>query len=66
MPVDDDTRVRDEAREEYVPVLWTVCGAGEGDGAERREASAFVGEGAEVPVVYSRGKLLSFVMRSMT
>jgi hypothetical protein len=36
MPVDDGTRARDEAREEYVPVLWAVGGAGEGDGAERR------------------------------
>jgi hypothetical protein len=36
VPVDDGTRARDEAREEYVPVLWAVGGAGEGDGAERR------------------------------
>ena len=43
VPMDDSTRERDEAREEYVPVLWAVGGAGEGGGAERRETSAFVG-----------------------
>jgi hypothetical protein len=36
VPVEDGARARDEAREEYVPVLWAVGGAGEGDGAERR------------------------------
>ena len=51
MPMDDGTRERDEAREEYVPVLWAVGGAGEGEWS--RETSAFVEEGAEV--VYSRG-----------
>jgi hypothetical protein len=35
VPMDDGTRARDEARE-YVPVLWAVDGAGDGDGAERR------------------------------
>ena len=36
VPMDDGTRERDEAREEYVPVLWAVGGAGEGGRAERR------------------------------
>jgi hypothetical protein len=33
--VNDGTQACDEAREEYVPVLWAVGGAGEGDGAKR-------------------------------
>ena len=45
VPVDGGMRARDEQWEEYVPVLWAVGGAGEGDGAERR--ARLYEEGAE-------------------
>jgi len=34
--VEDGARTREDAREEYVPVLCALGGAGDGDGAESR------------------------------